>query len=120
MNKIKELRTEKGYTQADLARLLGVNQTAVGKYERGELEPNIQILMKLSQIFEVTVDYIIGNSDDLGVISINSAPNFEPSPRAKEMLSLFEGLPQEYQAQILEYTRYFVERIGNRGGNRRT
>ena len=112
MNKIKELRVEKGFTQSELAALLGVNQTAVGKYERGELEPNNHILIKLSQIFECTVDYIIGNADDFGVISIKGAPTLGYSQKAQELLSIFNALPDEYQTQILEYARYFNMRIG--------
>lgn len=46
MNRIKELRTMQSLTQSDLAKKIGVNQSAVGKYEREELEPNITILKK--------------------------------------------------------------------------
>lgn len=72
MNRIKELRIEKGLTQNQLASLLGINQTAAGKYERGELEPNLQNLIKLSHIFECSVDYIICNADDFGNITIHT------------------------------------------------
>ena len=64
MMKIKELRTEFNLTQKDIALKLGCNQTAVGKYERGELEPNIQVLIKLSAIFGCTVDYLLGVDSD--------------------------------------------------------
>ena len=83
MTKIKELRAEKGLTQAQLAEIVGVNQTAIGKYERGELEPNLQTLIKLSQFFQVSVDYIIGNADDFGIIQTPS----ESSPKASSITS---------------------------------
>lgn len=67
MNRIKELRVEKKITQSQLAKILGVNQTAVGKYERGDLEPNIQILNNLADFFGVSIDYILGREDDLGI-----------------------------------------------------
>lgn len=70
MNRIKELRLSLNLTQSALALMLGVNQTAVGKYERGDLEPGIQILKQLSSIFECSIDYIVSNSDDFGVINI--------------------------------------------------
>lgn len=119
MQKLKELRLERGFTQSQIAQLLGVNQTAVGKYERGELEPNIETLKKLADFFECSIDYLTGRADDLGVISINSTPSLNPSPSARELLTLFEGLPQEYKAQVLEYVRYFAERTSNQGRNRR-
>lgn len=108
MNKIKELRVEKGFTQSQLAALLGVNQTAVGKYERGELEPNIHILIRLSQIFETTVDYIIGNTDDFGNIFLKTeAPNL--SQEEQEIITTFRALPKELQAQVGAY----VSTLGN-------
>ena len=70
MNRIKELRLSLNLTQSALALMLGVNQTAVGKYERGDLEPGIQILKQLSSIFECSIDYIVSNSDDFGVINM--------------------------------------------------
>ena len=116
MNRIKELRIEKGLTQSQLAELLGVNQTAAGKYERGELEPNFSTLIKLSQIFEVSIDFLIGHSDDLGVISISSQKEkpAELSPDGKELLDIYNSLESEHRVQILEYARYFAERRGNK------
>lgn len=72
MNKIRELRLSLNLTQSDLAEKLGINQSAVGKYERGELEPSISTLRLLSKIFECSIDYIVCNSDDFGVISISN------------------------------------------------
>lgn len=87
MNRIKELRIEKGLTQNQLASLLGINQTAAGKYERGELEPNLQNLIKLSHIFECSVDYIICNADDFGNITIHTE---KPAPLPQDELHLLE------------------------------
>lgn len=70
MNRIKELRIQFGLTQSELAQQIGLNQTAIGKYERGELEPSIETLKKLSFIFECSIDYIIGHSDDFGAVPI--------------------------------------------------
>ena len=53
MIKLKDLRLTKQLSQNELAKMLGCNQTAVGKYERGQLEPNIETLKLLSEIFEV-------------------------------------------------------------------
>lgn len=113
MIKIKELRHEKGLTQSELATLLGVNQTAVGKYERGELEPNIHTLKKLADIFECSIDYLAGREDDFGAITIKGAQGIEYPANVKELLKIFNSLPKEYQVQVLEYARYFDTRINN-------
>lgn len=61
--RIKELRQEKGLTQKQLAELLFTTQSTIGKYEREELQPNIEALKKLCKVFEVSSDYILGLSD---------------------------------------------------------
>lgn len=61
--RIKELRQEKGLTQMQLAELLFTTQSTIGKYEREELQPNIEALKKLCKVFEVSSDYILGLSD---------------------------------------------------------
>ncbi|MBQ8283454.1 MAG: helix-turn-helix transcriptional regulator [Clostridia bacterium] len=73
MNRIKELRTSIGLTQAELGEKTGLNQTAIGKYEREQLEPTISTLKKLSSIFECSVGYILGLEDDFGNIEFTEA-----------------------------------------------
>ena len=65
MNRIKELRHKKELTQKELATMLKLNQTAIGKYERGELEPCIATLQQLADIFDCSIDYIVGRKNNL-------------------------------------------------------
>jgi transcriptional regulator with XRE-family HTH domain len=57
--RIKKLRKEKGLTQLKLANQLNITDKAVSKWEVGEGNPDISILPKLSEIFGVSVDYIL-------------------------------------------------------------
>lgn len=70
MNRIRELRILEGLTQAELAEKVGLNQTAIGKYERGDLEPSVETMKKLSSLFECSIDYLLGHSDDFGQVTI--------------------------------------------------
>lgn len=63
MNRIRDLRIEKGWNQEYLGSLLNVQKSAVSKYEQGKISLNDDIIKKLSEIFEVSADYLIGNSD---------------------------------------------------------
>ena len=64
MNRFKQLRIEHGYeTQAALAKELFVNQTAVSQWERGVTTPSPTILLKLSKMYGVSTDYLLGNED---------------------------------------------------------
>lgn len=59
MNRLKELRKLKNLTQRELAKQIGITQPALSNYEDGR-NPEISILTKLADLFEVSVDYLIG------------------------------------------------------------
>lgn len=62
MFRLKELRTEKRISLRELADNINISYSSLGKYEREEQEPNIDNLIKIANYFEVSVDYLIGNS----------------------------------------------------------
>lgn len=57
---LKELRTQKGYSQKELAAMLGISQPAYANYERGAREADYGTLSRLAGIFGVSVDYLLG------------------------------------------------------------
>ncbi len=63
MNRIKQLREEKRMTQVRLSIELGVSQETVSAYEKGKYYPAFCSLAKLSEIFGVSIDYIMGLTD---------------------------------------------------------
>lgn len=62
--KIKSYRENKNMTQNEIADILGVKSATVSKYESGTLEPNIESLKKLAEIFEVSVDELLNDEQD--------------------------------------------------------
>lgn len=62
--KIKSYRESKNMTQNEIANILGVKSATVSKYESGTLEPNIEALKKLSELFEVTIDELLNDKED--------------------------------------------------------
>ncbi|MBQ8788679.1 MAG: helix-turn-helix transcriptional regulator [Oscillospiraceae bacterium] len=61
---IINLRTAKGMTQAELGELLSYSDKSVSKWERAEAVPDAYVLKKMSEIFGVTVDYILNSHDE--------------------------------------------------------
>lgn len=106
MNKIRELRLSLNLTQSDLAEKLGINQSAVGKYERGELEPSISTLRLLSKIFECSIDYIVCNSDDFGVVSI-AGPVL--TAEEKSLIETFRKLNTKNRLHVIAYADVRLE-----------
>ena len=63
MNRIKKLRKEKKITQIRLSIELEVSQETISAYEKGKYYPSAAMLIKLRDIFVVSIDYILGLSD---------------------------------------------------------
>jgi len=58
--KIADLRKAKNWSQSDLAKAIDASRDIIGKYERGENSPSIEMAVKLFEALEVTVDYLLG------------------------------------------------------------
>ena len=63
MNRLKQLREEKGLLQNDLAKYLGVSIPAIGYYESGKRDMSTDTVLLLSEYFNVSTDYLLGKSD---------------------------------------------------------
>lgn len=63
---LKQLRTKKELTQNELAKILDVSKSNISKYEAGSIEPNMNILVRISEYFKVSVDYLLGREDKSG------------------------------------------------------
>lgn len=63
MKHLKKLRAAHGYTQMEVAEMLGVQRPTYSRYESGERQPDYETLIKLSKIFGASIDYIVGKTD---------------------------------------------------------
>lgn len=73
MIRFLELRTEKGLSQRDVAKAMYVSQGTYNNWENGKTQPSIEQLIRLAHFFEVSVDYLIGNTDELGTVNAQSS-----------------------------------------------
>ncbi len=62
--RLKELRRARNMTQLRLAMELNTNQNTISRYESGEREPGIAELIRIADYFNVSVDYLIGRTDN--------------------------------------------------------
>ena len=58
--RIRQLREKAGLTQTDLAKQMGVDASTVCHWERGSIQPDLNKVCKLADLFHVTVDYLLG------------------------------------------------------------
>lgn len=98
--RLRELRIENGYTQETLASKLDVSPKTIGTWERGTREPPLKNLDKLSEIFDVSVDYLLGKSDKKHYYDLTEKEKADLGVLANELL---EGTTSEAE------TDYFGE-----------
>ena len=98
MNRIKELRKEHKITQEKLAAILGISRSAIAMYETEKCDLSNDILIACASFFDVSTDYLLGQSD------IKKAPSYEDAGRSAEeaeLLKLFRAAPEALQDAAL-------------------
>lgn len=101
MNRIKELRVNLGISQVELAKKIETSQRNIGRWENESNEISMYNLIKLADIFNCSIDYLVGREDDFGIIQ-SSAPN-SLTALESEMLSLFRALDTSAQHKAIGY-----------------
>lgn len=61
---LKELREDKGLTQTELANYLTVSRQSISGYETGIVEPNVNTLIKLADLYNCSLDYLTGRTKE--------------------------------------------------------
>ena len=96
--RLKELREERGLSQYGLAAAFGCPQSTIGGWESGARETNFSTLLKLADFFGVSIDYLLGRSENKGfspqdrAAGISYTESIEISPLEDDLLSVFREL----------------------------
>ena len=61
--RLQEARKKKGFSQEYIAKELNTKAPVIGRYERDEMKPSIEVATKLSELLEVSLDYLVGKTD---------------------------------------------------------
>ena len=88
--KLKELRQGKGMTQKELADLLVMSPQAISRWENNEVEPSIETLNKLTEIFDVSMDELFGKSPRVTENAPAETPSAASAPEYRPVLTLCE------------------------------
>lgn len=105
MLKIKELREEQNLTQKDLGQKLGIAGHNIGDWERNKCEPSIEMLTKIADIFECSIDYLTGREDEFGIIN----KNIEITEEEKIIINEYRKLLPMYKKIIKQQLEVFNE-----------
>lgn len=95
MMRLRQLRNQKNLTQKDIADFLGCGRTTYVKYETGVNEPNLDTLKQLAGFYNVSLDYLTGNSDSSDVEGVGI--------RIPVLGRVQAGIPFEAVEEILDW-----------------
>ncbi|MGE5605241.1 MAG: helix-turn-helix domain-containing protein [Bacteroidota bacterium] len=96
-DRLRKLRKERNLSQDDVGQSLNLGGRTIGNYESGERLPALDTLVKLADFYEVSIDYLLGRTDNRHLNSTTSE------------MSIFESLPPEAYEELkilLEFLQY--------------
>ncbi|SDX59273.1 helix-turn-helix domain-containing protein [Eubacterium barkeri] len=96
--RLKQLRKKNNLTQSQLAKRLGLQSAAVSKYETGQTEPSLAMLWAMAELFQVSIDYLIGYSD----VENPMVDETRITHEEMELIKRFRILPKDDQIRLDE------------------
>lgn len=96
-NKLKELRTQKGYTISQLCKELEMNQNTYAKYERNERDVSTDTLSQIADFYDVTTDYLLGRDTPIPTYLTSSELAFENA-----LIERYKQLPEHFRKSFLQ------------------
>ena len=101
---LKTLRLNRGLTQSELAKSLGISPSAVRMYETGQRSPDYNTLKRIAALFNVSTDYLLGYDS-----SHSSIP--ELTKDEEKFLSIYRGVPVSSRSSMLSIVKSFADAL---------
>ncbi len=98
-DKVFMLRKQKGWSQQELAEKIGTSGPIVGRYERNEIKPSIEVAKKIADSLDVSIDYLVDENDLLTELK---------DKKMLDRLSQIEHLPEQEKQHILTVLDAFL------------
>ena len=104
MLKLQEIREQKGILQKDLAQKLNKTRACISSWETSKTEPDLQSLIQIANELEVTTDYLLGRTDEIDTINIQT----NLTPDQSELLNLYNQMSFRDKNQLLGFAKGLV------------
>lgn len=105
---LKRLRHEYGISQQRLAEAIGISQPSINKYENHNIEPEIEILKRMADYFNTSIDYIVGHTEIRRKIEHTEA--FQLNQFELDVITRFRLLDDEEKKCIDTTIRTFLRK----------
>ena len=103
MNKMRELRKQAGLTMKELGGIVGVSESTISLYERGQHEPDLVTLGRIAERLHCSVDYLLGREE-------MPETKKEPAPKGGQDRdkAILDSLNPENRAKAASYLEYLL------------
>ena len=105
---LKQLRNEKEMTIAKAAETFGVANRTYSSYELEEREPNLSLLIKLADFYNVSTDYLLGRTEIKAMAGTSPAEQLDVTAAEQEIIRRYTEFPEEVRLLLLETIRKLV------------
>jgi transcriptional regulator with XRE-family HTH domain len=102
--RMAKIRKDRGIGQVALAQTLGIAQSLISRYERGELRIHSELLCQLSEVLDVTPNDLLGYATD------KNAPSISIPRRIQKRLANFDKLPKKDQDSLIRVIDAILEK----------
>lgn len=106
---VKALRKSRKLKQVELAEALGVTERTIRNYESGEREPDLPQAAKLADFFNVSMDYLMGRTDDSNLVLTREAHEAQREKENRPIAPTHDNLIPPEEREFLEWVKNNVE-----------
>lgn len=103
MNKLRELRILRKLKQSDMAKILNTSISNISGWELDKWQPDINMLRKISNYFNVSIDYLVGNENEEGIIINNNLSDTE-----NLLVEKVRKMNYEQQKSLIDYANFIL------------
>lgn len=107
LENLKKLRWQKGISQQKLADAIFVSQQSVNKYENHDVEPDIEVLIRIADYFDTSIDYLVGRTQKIEPEAASSPVSL--TPNEQKMLKSYHSLTTRQKESLLLLLEAFHE-----------
>ncbi|MBE6889739.1 MAG: helix-turn-helix transcriptional regulator [Ruminococcaceae bacterium] len=102
---LKELREKKNYTQEELGAMLNLTKNAISHYENNANQPSLDTIIKLADIFDVSIDYLLGRTPN-NISYSKLTQKYIGKIRVTELLENLLSLDTEHRHDLVSALKY--------------
>ena len=117
IKRLIELMEEKDMTQCELANLIGTTNVTISRYVNGDRIPRIEIVAKIAEVFDVSIDYLLGLSDHRFINDFSNNTGFSKIEYKLNELGLLNlnkqlsNAPIELIQKLIEANKDFINEL---------